>query len=84
MRKKGRQSTKTFKVGDIATLFIPKKIWTTTEYPRLAVRVIDSNNSGYTLLTKHALLSGRFQCRELNIVEPTTVQLLSEEIPFEL
>ena len=82
MRKKGRQSTKTFKVGNIATLFVPKKIWTTTEYLRLAIQVIESNNSRYTLLTKHALLFGQFQSRELNIVKLTTAQLLSEEIPF--
>ncbi len=59
MKKKGGQATKVFEVGDIATLFIPPKLQLQTENIRIAVWVINTNR-GYTLLTKHVLLSGRF------------------------
>jgi hypothetical protein len=82
MKKKRGQTTKIFEVGDIATLFIPAKLQLRTESIRIAVRVIGTNR-GYTLLTKHALLSGRYQGGELNTVDESVAQLLGEEIPFE-
>src|ERR1700685_352129 len=82
MKKKGGQTTKIFEVGDIAILFIPPKLQLRTENIRIAVRVVNTNRR-YTLLTKHALLSGRFQGGELNTVDESVAQLLGEEIPFE-
>jgi hypothetical protein len=84
MKKKGSKTAKTFKDSEIATLFIPSKLRLSIENPRIAVRIVNKNNSRYSLLTKHAFLKGRFQGGELNKVDTITSQLLGEEIPFEL
>jgi hypothetical protein len=52
MKRKGAASAKSFEDNEIATLFIPRKLRLATEQPRLTVRIINNNGSGYKLLTR--------------------------------
>ena len=82
MRKKGGKASKIFDDNEVATLFIPRKIRLNTENSRIAVRVLDQNASGYKLLTRHALLKGRFPGSELNKVNAMVSKLLGQQIPL--
>jgi hypothetical protein len=83
MKRKGRQSAKTFEIGQIAILFILLKLQLQTENIYIIVYII-STNCRYILLTKYSLLSRYFQGRELNTVDKSVAQLLGEEILFKL
>jgi hypothetical protein len=84
MKRKGAATAKTFSNFEIATLFVPKKLRLNTEQCRIAVRILNSNSTGYQLLSRHGIIKGRFQGNVLNkITDDLIVDIIGSCVPIQ-